>query len=1084
MRTPSTRIVSIEQVESRRLLSTTYYVSSTGSDSAAGSSSAPFLTIQHAADRVSAGDTVIVRAGSYAGFILGWDTATAGTAALPIVFKADPAAAAGSVIINAQNPHTHIGIDLEPGCDYITIQGFTVIGGGGIATYPDRGYGIKVTGNYDQVIGNTIHDIDYAVAGIHDNGGDGVLIQGNTIYGMHNHGNANLGHGIYVADADSVTVRDNIIHDNDYIGIHINGDPNVVSHALVTGNLIYNNGQNGINADGLEDSRVENNLIWGYAGFGICLFQIDSSGPSSGNVIANNTIVSTASGAGAAVRMLDGATGNTVFNNVLLGGGGITMRVSDDSLSGLVSDYNVVGSLYQSEDSGATQSLAQWRTARGQDTHSFTATTAQLFINPAANDFHLKPGSAAIDAGGGALNAKTAPSTDRDGLSRPQGSNWDIGAYEVSGAPDTTPPTLSTIAAGSIKPNGATISWNTNEAATSQVEFGTTTSYGSSTTLDTSLLSSHSVVLTALSPGTLYHYRVKSKDASGNITVSGDFTFTTAAADVTPPVISSLSATRIGPGSATIVWTTNEGGDSLVEYGLTTSYGSSSSLNSTLVTSHSIKISGLVPNKLYHFRVKSKDEFGNLRTSGDFTFTTTVAGTVPSGAAGYWTFSESSGTTTADASGHGHTGTLQNGILFGTGQSGNGLVFDGTNDSVRIGRGADLEPTVISLSAWIKLASGTQADWATIIKKTYSNDSAQPWGSYSLSLSPNGQGNFLGFFTGVAGSDGDVLVSPAALQTGVWIHVAATYNPSTGQKCLYINGDLVASSNVTNPLVYDTTSAGDIYLGQDPGAGEAFKGSMDNVGVWGRILTDSEIATLAYAASADTTPPTASATGLTKTIESAAAYTFTVTFSDDVAINAGSIGDGDVLVSGPGGYSQLAKWISNSGSGGHITATYSITAPAGGWTSKCNGTYTIAAKAAQVFDSSGNALAGGNIGSFAMNIPISDHAGNALTSARKVSSIAKGTVRVAEDYVGANDRNDYYKVTLSSAMTLSIKLYNLTDNADLQVFDATGKRIAWSKNSGTTAESLALKLAAGTYYVRVLYLGSNGTYYRLRMAGT
>src|SRR5205085_2817784 len=130
--------------------------------------------------------------------------------------------------------------------------------------------------------------------------------------------------------------------------------------------------------------------IYGYQSFGICLYFIDSSGPSKNNVIVNNTIVSTVSGAGAAVRLLDASTGNTLYNNILLGGGGITYRISSDSLPGLVSDYNVASNLYQSEDTGATQTLAQWRAQTGQDGHSFLAVAASLFVNPAANDYHLK----------------------------------------------------------------------------------------------------------------------------------------------------------------------------------------------------------------------------------------------------------------------------------------------------------------------------------------------------------------------------------------------------------------------------------------------------------------------------------------------------------------------------------------------------------------------------------------------------------------------------------------------------------------------------------------------------------------------
>ena len=247
------------------------------------------------------------------------------------------------------------------------------------------------------------------MAGIHSNGADGVVIEGNAISGVHAHGNASLGHGIYVANGDGVVVRGNTIHDNDFIGVHVNGDPNLVSHALIAGNVIYGNGQNGINCDGIQSSTIANNVIYGYASYGIALYQIDASGPSTNNVMVNNTIVSTVSGAGAAVRILDGGTGNTLVNNVLLGGGGISLRVSSDSLPGLVSDYNVAGSLFQSEDTGASQSLAQWRASTGQDAHSLTATASQLFVSASANNYHLSSTSPAIDRAAMVIVANTRP---------------------------------------------------------------------------------------------------------------------------------------------------------------------------------------------------------------------------------------------------------------------------------------------------------------------------------------------------------------------------------------------------------------------------------------------------------------------------------------------------------------------------------------------------------------------------------------------------------------------------------------------------------------------------------------------------
>ncbi|MGH7454200.1 MAG: DUF7594 domain-containing protein, partial [bacterium] len=153
-------------------------------------------------------------------------------------------------------------------------------------------------------------------------------------------------------------------------------------------------------------------------------------------------------------------------------------------------------------------------------------------------------------------------------------------------------------------------------------EYGLTTSYGSASPLDPALVTSHSVALTGLQANTTYHYRVKSKDAASNLATSGDFTFKTLSGDVTPPTISNVAASNITISSATIAWTTNESSDTQVEYGLTTSYGSSSTLNAAHVTSHTVALSGLQSNTTYHYRVKSKDAAGNPAVSGDFAFTT------------------------------------------------------------------------------------------------------------------------------------------------------------------------------------------------------------------------------------------------------------------------------------------------------------------------------------------------------------------------------------------------------------------------------------------------------------------------------
>src|SRR4030095_2988445 len=148
----------------------------------------------------------------------------------------------------------------------------------------------------------------------------------------------------------------------------------------------------------------------------------------------------------------------------------------------------------------------------------------------------------------------------------------------------------------------------------------------STTVLAPALVTSHSVTLSGLTSNTLYHYRVRSRDASGNERISSDGTFTTTA-DTVPPVISAVAASPSVQG-ATITWTTDEASTSQVEYGLTTAYGSTTTLDSALVTSHSVTLSGLTQGTLYQHRVRSRGGSGNERISTDFTFTTT-ADTVP-----------------------------------------------------------------------------------------------------------------------------------------------------------------------------------------------------------------------------------------------------------------------------------------------------------------------------------------------------------------------------------------------------------------------------------------------------------------------
>jgi hypothetical protein len=94
---------------------------------------------------------------------------------------------------------------------------------------------------------------------------------------------------------------------------------------------------------------------------------------------------------------------------------------------------------------------------------------------------------------------------------------------------DKTPPRLTECRATGITDTRAVIRWTTSEPADSQVSFGLTASYGTTTPLDSTLGSGHSVVLTGLRPGTAYHVQPQSADVADNPATCDDFTFTTSA---------------------------------------------------------------------------------------------------------------------------------------------------------------------------------------------------------------------------------------------------------------------------------------------------------------------------------------------------------------------------------------------------------------------------------------------------------------------------------------------------------------------------------------------------------------------------
>jgi fibronectin type 3 domain-containing protein len=195
----------------------------------------------------------------------------------------------------------------------------------------------------------------------------------------------------------------------------------------------------------------------------------------------------------------------------------------------------------------------------------------------------------------------------------------------------------------------------------------------------------------------------------------------------------------------------------------------------------------------------------------------------------YFKFDEGTGTFTADSSGKGHHGTLNNGTGWGVGSAGSAVVLDGTDDDISciLGTGLPANNAPQTISWWMNYPSvpgGVQA---------------------AVCLTNPGAGSAVqaGFRNGVItvwNWGGNTLVSAAAPSTNTWHQVAYSFDGTTHR--LYVDGALANSSTVAP----QTAAPSRLDFGFTPGWAENLAGSLDEVRIYSRKLSDAEIAGLAF----------------------------------------------------------------------------------------------------------------------------------------------------------------------------------------------------------------------------------------------
>src|SRR6266566_2446452 len=474
-----------------------FYVSTTGNDASSGTSGSPWRTIQHAANMVQPGDTIYVYGGTYNETVT--INASGNSTAGYITFQSYPGQTA---IIDG----TGLAVNGQTGLINIQDQSYLVVRGFEIRNYSTSStanvpIGIYITGadSYIQILNNHIHNIKTSASGCNanalgiavygDNGSSSInnlTISGNELDHMTTGCSETMS---LDGNVQYWTVSDNLIHDNNNIGIDAIGfegvSPNPSTDqardGLIVGNTVYNitsygnpaygnqYAADGIYVDGgtritIErnvvhntDLNVElasehsgkvtsyvtmrNNLIYQSNSVGVSIGGYDSRvGGTDHCTIVNNTLwdndtKNTGSGE---FQIQYYATNNVFKNNILYASSqGLFLNSYTNSESNPVdSDYNLfyssVGPLSgQWIWNGATYAgFSSYQSATGKDAHSHFADPQYFDLSSTPPKLDVQSTSPAVNAGIN-LGSSLVGTVDYAGKQRVNvNGQINIGAYE------------------------------------------------------------------------------------------------------------------------------------------------------------------------------------------------------------------------------------------------------------------------------------------------------------------------------------------------------------------------------------------------------------------------------------------------------------------------------------------------------------------------------------------------------------------------------------------------------------------------------------------------------------------------------
>jgi len=378
----------------------TYYVATTGNDANPGTQAQPFRTIRKGLTVLRAGDTLYLRGGTY------------------------------NEGINAQNQTVPSGTSWSnavtiagyPGEDATLRDGINLYVPTGLLQYVIFDNFI-LDGRPYSALGPGLQHIRFQNSEVKNNSGSGVgggfqdrYLEYINLH-VHHNGTDRLDHGFYVCTKNTI-IRDCDIHDNTGYGLQFFDSGNLHcgdDSAIYNNKIHHNHGDGGATINYSDNMQFYNNLIYNNDNYGASF----SYGNSDNVQIYNNTIYNnggSALGLGSNCHGCESALTNAkVRNNIFYGHPFDGVRL-EGGTTGVTYSNNLCSSLQ----------------------NGCTVTGAPMFTNPGGFDFTLQAGSPAIDAG---ISLSTVP-TDFSGISRTQGTGYDIGAYEYQGFQLPAPKTL------------------------------------------------------------------------------------------------------------------------------------------------------------------------------------------------------------------------------------------------------------------------------------------------------------------------------------------------------------------------------------------------------------------------------------------------------------------------------------------------------------------------------------------------------------------------------------------------------------------------------------------------------------------